>query len=134
MISAALGIPGQSVYPTLRRRVQFRSIAMSTDDKRIREFAYQIWESEGKPEGQEAATGRWRANWPKLKRWRRNNRQKRGQQTGRQNRQQGWRGQGGRAKAKAGGSPTVIPAGEKAAGKSLAPRASRRPTDWPGFS
>ncbi|NYH12097.1 DUF2934 domain-containing protein [Pseudomonas moraviensis] len=27
---------------------------MSTDDKRIREFAYQIWESEGKPEGQEA--------------------------------------------------------------------------------
>ena len=24
---------------------------MSTDDKRIREFAYQIWESEGKPEG-----------------------------------------------------------------------------------
>ncbi|MGX1185742.1 hypothetical protein AB7M29_003421 [Pseudomonas sp. F-14 TE3623] len=26
---------------------------MSTDDKRIREFAYQIWESEGKPEGQE---------------------------------------------------------------------------------
>lgn len=27
---------------------------MSTDDKRIREFAYQIWESEGKPEGHEA--------------------------------------------------------------------------------
>ncbi|HEF4759998.1 TPA: DUF2934 domain-containing protein [Pseudomonas putida] len=27
---------------------------MSTDDKRIREFAYQIWESEGKPHGQEA--------------------------------------------------------------------------------
>ncbi|MDP9528644.1 DUF2934 domain-containing protein [Pseudomonas protegens] len=27
---------------------------MSTDDKRIREFAYQIWESEGKPQGQEA--------------------------------------------------------------------------------
>jgi hypothetical protein len=27
---------------------------MSTDDKRIREFAYQIWESEGQPEGQEA--------------------------------------------------------------------------------
>jgi hypothetical protein len=27
---------------------------MSTDDKRVREFAYQIWESEGKPEGQEA--------------------------------------------------------------------------------
>lgn len=26
---------------------------MSTDDKRIREFAYQIWESEGRPEGQE---------------------------------------------------------------------------------
>lgn len=26
---------------------------MSTDDKRIREFAYLIWESEGKPEGQE---------------------------------------------------------------------------------
>ncbi len=26
---------------------------MSTDDKRIREFAYQIWESEGKPEGHE---------------------------------------------------------------------------------
>ncbi|AUM70159.1 MULTISPECIES: DUF2934 domain-containing protein [Pseudomonas] len=26
---------------------------MSTDDKRIREFAYQIWESEGKPSGQE---------------------------------------------------------------------------------
>ncbi|KNH46088.1 DUF2934 domain-containing protein [Pseudomonas lini] len=26
---------------------------MSTDDKRIREFAYQIWESEGKPVGQE---------------------------------------------------------------------------------
>ncbi|UZE26315.1 DUF2934 domain-containing protein [Pseudomonas sp. B21-056] len=26
---------------------------MSTDDKRIREFAYQIWESEGKPAGQE---------------------------------------------------------------------------------
>ncbi|MGE8064735.1 DUF2934 domain-containing protein [Pseudomonas sp. NPDC089569] len=25
----------------------------TTDDKRIREFAYQIWESEGKPEGQE---------------------------------------------------------------------------------
>ncbi|MHC8339173.1 DUF2934 domain-containing protein [Pseudomonas sp. HLT2-19-2] len=27
---------------------------MSTNDKRIREFAYQIWESEGQPEGQEA--------------------------------------------------------------------------------
>jgi hypothetical protein len=27
---------------------------MSTDDKRVREFAYQIWESEGQPEGQEA--------------------------------------------------------------------------------
>ena len=27
---------------------------MSTDDKRIREFAYQIWESEGKPEGEES--------------------------------------------------------------------------------
>ena len=27
---------------------------MSNDDKRIREFAYQIWESEGKPEGQQA--------------------------------------------------------------------------------
>ncbi|NBF02116.1 DUF2934 domain-containing protein [Pseudomonas sp. Fl5BN2] len=27
---------------------------MSTDDKRIREFAYQIWESEGKPQGHEA--------------------------------------------------------------------------------
>jgi len=27
---------------------------MSTEDKRIREFAYQIWESEGKPEGQDA--------------------------------------------------------------------------------
>ncbi|NBA93374.1 DUF2934 domain-containing protein [Pseudomonas sp. R5(2019)] len=26
---------------------------MSADEKRIREFAYQIWESEGKPEGQE---------------------------------------------------------------------------------
>ena len=26
---------------------------MSTDDKRIREFAYQIWESEGQPSGQE---------------------------------------------------------------------------------
>jgi len=28
--------------------------SMSTDEKRIREFAYQIWESEGRPEGQEA--------------------------------------------------------------------------------
>ncbi|MEO6680628.1 MAG: DUF2934 domain-containing protein [Pseudomonas sp.] len=27
---------------------------MSTEDKRVREFAYQIWESEGKPEGQDA--------------------------------------------------------------------------------
>jgi hypothetical protein len=27
---------------------------MSTDEKRVREFAYQIWESEGRPEGQEA--------------------------------------------------------------------------------
>ena len=27
---------------------------MNNDDQRIREFAYQIWESEGKPEGQEA--------------------------------------------------------------------------------
>ncbi|KPM62763.1 DUF2934 domain-containing protein [Pseudomonas plecoglossicida] len=26
---------------------------MSVDEKRIREFAYQIWESEGKPVGQE---------------------------------------------------------------------------------
>ncbi|HEN8800698.1 DUF2934 domain-containing protein [Pseudomonas sp. CM25] len=26
---------------------------MSVDEKRVREFAYQIWESEGKPEGQE---------------------------------------------------------------------------------
>lgn len=25
---------------------------MSHDDKRIREFAYQIWESEGRPDGQ----------------------------------------------------------------------------------
>ena len=27
---------------------------MNTADKRIREFAYQIWESEGRPDGQEA--------------------------------------------------------------------------------
>jgi len=27
---------------------------MSTEDKRVREFAYQIWESEGKPEGHDA--------------------------------------------------------------------------------
>ena len=27
---------------------------MSNNEKRIREFAYQIWESEGQPEGQEA--------------------------------------------------------------------------------
>lgn len=27
---------------------------MNTDEKRIREFAYEIWEAEGKPEGQEA--------------------------------------------------------------------------------
>ena len=27
---------------------------MSSDEKCIREFAYQIWESEGRPEGQEA--------------------------------------------------------------------------------
>lgn len=27
---------------------------MSTNEKRIREFAYQIWESEGQPQGQEA--------------------------------------------------------------------------------
>lgn len=27
---------------------------MSVEEKRIREFAYQIWESEGKPEGHEA--------------------------------------------------------------------------------
>ena len=27
---------------------------MSTEDKRVREFAYQIWESEGKPQGQDA--------------------------------------------------------------------------------
>jgi hypothetical protein len=27
---------------------------MSTDEKRIRQFAYEIWESEGKPEGHEA--------------------------------------------------------------------------------
>ncbi|MDH1631752.1 DUF2934 domain-containing protein [Pseudomonas mosselii] len=26
---------------------------MSVEEKRIREFAYQIWESEGKPEGRE---------------------------------------------------------------------------------
>lgn len=27
---------------------------MSNDDKHIREFAYQIWESEGRPDGQQA--------------------------------------------------------------------------------
>ena len=27
---------------------------MNNEDKRIREFAYQIWESEGKPDGQDA--------------------------------------------------------------------------------
>ncbi len=27
---------------------------MSNDDKHIREFAYHIWESEGRPQGQEA--------------------------------------------------------------------------------
>ncbi|WP_175649827.1 DUF2934 domain-containing protein [Pseudomonas sp. Marseille-P9899] len=27
---------------------------MSVEEKRIREFAYQIWESEGKPEGHES--------------------------------------------------------------------------------
>lgn len=27
---------------------------MSHNEKRIREFAYQIWESEGRPQGQEA--------------------------------------------------------------------------------
>ena len=30
---------------------------MSADEKRIREFAYQIWESEGKPTGQEIRQG-----------------------------------------------------------------------------
>jgi hypothetical protein len=28
-------------------------MAMNIDEKRVREFAYQIWESEGKPAGQE---------------------------------------------------------------------------------
>ncbi|SPO56344.1 conserved protein of unknown function [Pseudomonas sp. JV551A1] len=33
--------------------MSIRSVMMSVDEKRIREFAYQIWESEGKPAGQE---------------------------------------------------------------------------------
>ncbi|EJT84625.1 hypothetical protein PPS11_20139 [Pseudomonas putida S11] len=33
--------------------MNIRSVMMSVDEKRIREFAYQIWESEGKPAGQE---------------------------------------------------------------------------------
>ena len=44
---------------------------MSNDDKHIREFAYQIWESEGRPQGQgqgaarqDQGAGRKRNNGP----------------------------------------------------------------------
>jgi hypothetical protein len=109
---------------------------MSTEDKRIREFAYQIWESEGKPEGQEArhwemacklaeaealapkkapkaapktATGKAAASKPAIGKTLNG---KAGEPTT-------------KAKAKPAAASKVIPPGEKAAEKK--PRAARKP-------
>jgi hypothetical protein len=99
---------------------------MSTDDKRIREFAYQIWESEGKPEGQEARHWEMARKLAEAEALAPKNRRKRRAANRRQrHRQQGWRGQGGRAKAKPAGAAKVVPPGEKAAEKK--PRAPRKP-------
>jgi hypothetical protein len=106
---------------------------MSTDDKRIREFAYQIWESEGKPEGQETrhwemarklaeaealapskspkATG----SKPAVK--------KTGD--GKLTTGKALNGAAPKAKAKPAAASKVIPPGEKAAEKK--PRAARKP-------
>ena len=106
---------------------------MSTDDKRIREFAYQIWESEGKPEGQE--TRHWEmarklaeaealapskspkttSSKPAVK--------KTGD--GKLTTGKALNGAAPKAKAKPAAASNVIPPGEKAAEKK--PRAARKP-------
>ena len=41
---------------------------MSAEEKHIREFAYQIWQSEGCPHVRKSVTGRWLASWSRPKR------------------------------------------------------------------
>ncbi|VVN93047.1 DUF2934 domain-containing protein [Pseudomonas fluorescens] len=91
---------------------------MSTDDKRIREFAYQIWESEGKPEGQEAR------HWEMARKLAEAealvpNKQSKASSTKAKS----------TAKAKApAAAPVVTPPGEKKAAAAKKPRAPRKPT------
>ncbi len=109
---------------------------MSTDDKRIREFAYQIWESEGNLKATKNVIGKWRASWPRPKRWHprshprrlaakclaRLRRQQRKAPTAR-HRQPPKPNQ--RRKPKPAATAKVVPPGEKAAEKK--PRAAKKP-------
>ena len=103
---------------------------MSTDDKRIREFAYQIWESEGKPEGQESR------HWEMARKLAEAEalapKQPAKAPAGKPAVSKTANGKTGevkaaapKAKAKPAAASTVIPPEEKAAGKK--PRAARKP-------
>ena len=103
---------------------------MSTDDKRIREFAYQIWESEGKPEGQESR------HWEMARKLAEAEalapKQPAKAPAGKPAVSKTANGKTGevkaaapKAKAKPTAASTVIPPGEKAVGKK--PRAPRKP-------
>ena len=103
---------------------------MSTDDKRIREFAYQIWESEGKPEGQESR------HWEMARKLAEAEalapKQPAKAPAGKPAVSKTANGKTGevkaaapKAKAKPAAASTEMPPGEKAAGKK--PRAARKP-------
>jgi hypothetical protein len=114
---------------------------MSTDDKRIREFAYQIWESEGKPEGHEARHWEMARKLAEAEALSPNKSSKAaGGKTaatktatkkpdGKLVNDKSLDGKGAepktKAKAKPAAAASVIPPGEKAAGKK--PRAARKP-------
>ncbi|MBH3404879.1 DUF2934 domain-containing protein [Pseudomonas glycinae] len=102
---------------------------MSTDDKRIREFAYQIWESEGKPEGQDAR------HWEMARKLaeaealapKKSPKAAGSKTAGKTTTSKAVEGKATAAKPKAkpAGAAKVIPPGEKAAEKK--PRAPRKP-------
>jgi hypothetical protein len=104
---------------------------MSTNEKRIREFAYQIWESEGKPEGQEARHWEMACKLAEAealapKKPAKATAGKSAVSKGGDSKLNGKAGAPkAAAKAKPAAASTVIPPGEKAAEKK--PRAARKP-------
>ncbi len=103
---------------------------MSTDDKRIREFAYQIWESKENPKARRPVTGKWRANWRKPKPWPRKSRSRLLRKPRSAKRPMARlampRSPRQKTKAKPAAASKVIPPGEKAAEKSPGLRENRQ--------